>query len=67
MEVTPAQKIDTVYIDFEQVFDIWSLVFCIARQHQQLKNSDYSKIVNFTVEQALSNIFEKDETKVKEL
>lgn len=67
IDLMASQKVDTVYIDFEQVFDIWSLVFCIARQHRQLKNSDYSKICNFSVEQALSNIFEKDAQKVKEL
>lgn len=42
-----------IYIDFEQVFDVWSLVFCICRSSLRMSNKDYDKIVNKTISDSI--------------
>ena len=48
-----------LYIDFEQVFDVWSLLFCISRGIFPMKNKDYDLIVNKSIEQSVETICQK--------
>lgn len=53
-----------VFFQLEQVFDTWSLLFCVSRQvvaneNQKLTNKDYELIVNQSVQQGAQNICDK--------
>jgi hypothetical protein len=55
--------IKRVCLDLEQVFDVWSLLFCAVRMELfdsanpvQINNSHYKHICNFSVEEAIRNV-----------
>lgn len=50
-------------MELEQVFDVWSLVFCIARMHvcnfdwsMKYSNEQYKQICGFSIRTAVSNL-----------
>jgi hypothetical protein len=33
-------------IDYELVYDVWSLLFCVLRMNEPLTNSSYPRVIN---------------------
>eukprot|EP00347_Sterkiella_histriomuscorum_P013919 403362854 len=62
MQSTLVSKAKRVIIDLEQAYDIWSLLFCIVKhevfnsKQMNIKNKDYSLIMNYSLEKALKNV-----------